>query len=72
MKRKGMQSFELKQRREIRRRNHIALDLHSPKYRPRIKERKMDEEQYEMDFSDWEDGYDPYNFEVETKDGIRD
>lgn len=33
-----MKSFEPKRRREVRRLNHIAKDLHSPKYRQRIKE----------------------------------
>ena len=37
---KGMRSFGVKQRREQRRRNHIARDLLTPKYRQRRKEGK--------------------------------
>lgn len=33
----GMDRFDDKYRRDIRRRNHIAKDLHSPKYQQRIK-----------------------------------
>ena len=36
----GMQSFGRKQKREQRRRNHIARDLNTPKYRQRVKESK--------------------------------
>lgn len=36
----GMKSFTRKQRREQRRRNHIAKDLGSSKYRQRRKEAK--------------------------------
>lgn len=37
---KGMNSYDSKQRRKIRRRNHVAKDLQTPKYRQRIKESK--------------------------------
>lgn len=36
----GWRSVPNKQRREFRRRNHIARDLHSGKYGPRIRESK--------------------------------
>lgn len=32
----GMQSFSHKQKREQRRRNHIAKDLNTPKYKQRV------------------------------------
>jgi hypothetical protein len=38
----GWRGVPAKQRREFRRRNHIARDLRSPKYGPRIKEDKKD------------------------------
>lgn len=41
---KGMRSYGRKQRREMRRRNHVAKDLHSPKYRQRKKEGKRKSE----------------------------
>lgn len=34
----GLQSFGRKQKREQRRRNHIARDLHTPKYKQRVKQ----------------------------------
>ena len=34
----GLRSYGEKQRRQVRRRNHVARDLHTPKYGPRIKE----------------------------------
>ena len=37
---KGLNGFSQKQRRAQRRRNHIARDLRTPKYGPRIKESK--------------------------------
>lgn len=50
---KGIRAYELKKRREIRRRNHIAYDLGSPKYRQRIipSKRKMKE----VEADDWFD-----------------
>ena len=36
----GLNSVERKQRRAQRRRNHIAKDLRTPKFGPRIKESK--------------------------------
>lgn len=56
----GWRGVPSKQRREFRRRNHIARDLRTPKYGPRIKESKRrhlinelheqeaDEEVYEL------------------------
>lgn len=44
---KGMKSYDAKQRREQRRRNHIAFDLGSSKYRQRVKEKKSDKWTYE-------------------------
>jgi hypothetical protein len=42
----GLGKFDPKQRREQRRRNHIARDLRTPKYRQRVVEdhRESDEE----------------------------
>ena len=36
----GMDRTTRKQRREVRRRNHVARDLYTPKYGPRIRETK--------------------------------
>lgn len=36
----GMRSVSRKQRRNVRRQNHIARDLATPKYRTRVVERK--------------------------------
>ena len=36
----GMRSYGTKERRAVRRRNHIARDLRTPKYGPRIRESK--------------------------------
>lgn len=36
----GMRSYEYKQKREQRRRNHIAKDLNTPKYKQRRVENK--------------------------------
>ena len=36
----GLNGYEGKQRKETRRRNHIAKDLRTPKYGPRIREVK--------------------------------
>lgn len=36
----GMRSVPRKQRRNVRRQNHIARDLATPKYRTRVVERK--------------------------------
>lgn len=47
----GMNKFDEKSRRAIRRqlhRNHIARDLHSPKYHTRVKEPKR---RYQDEFS---------------------
>jgi hypothetical protein len=42
----GMRSFGMKQKREQRRRNHIAKDLASAKYRQRRKEPKRREKEW--------------------------
>lgn len=44
----GMQSYDRKQRREQRRRNHVALDLGSPKYRQRVKESKKKKDKFDI------------------------
>lgn len=36
---KGIDRYEQKKRREVRRRNHVAKDLHEAKYRQRVKPR---------------------------------
>lgn len=36
----GWRAVEVKQRREFRRRNHVAKDLYTPKYGPKIRESK--------------------------------
>lgn len=50
---KGIRAYELKKRREIRRRNHIAYDLGSPKYRQRVVPSKRRMKEVEAD--DWFD-----------------
>lgn len=54
---KGLQSFGRKQRREVRRRNHIAYDLANPKYRQRIKDNNkkpsVKKDNYNADEFDW-------------------
>jgi hypothetical protein len=45
----GMKSYEPKQRREQRRRNHIARDLGTPKYRQRVKKNKDPEEDWNLE-----------------------
>lgn len=42
----GMNKYDAKQRREQRRRNHIAYDLGSSKYRQRVKKEKSDKWTY--------------------------
>lgn len=36
----GLKHYEPKQRRSVRRRNHLAKDLATPKYAPRVVEEK--------------------------------
>lgn len=45
----GMNAYTEKEKRAMRRRNHIAKDLGSPKYRPRVIEHRRDI------LFDWED-----------------
>lgn len=51
----GMQSFGRKEKREQRRRNHIARDLHTPKYKQRIKQGKKKKDRRQVEEND--DGY---------------
>ena len=56
---KGLQAYPKKERREIRRRNHMAYDLGHSKYRQRVKEGKrhlVDEDDYYNEYREaWED-----------------
>lgn len=36
----GLNKYDDKRRREMRRRNHVARDLRTPKYTPRVKQPK--------------------------------
>lgn len=56
----GMNHFESKQRRAVRRRNHIARDLRTPKYGPRIKESKKQHMIDELHEREAEDDYEHY------------
>lgn len=47
---RGMKSFAAKQRREQRRRNHIAFDLADRKYRQRIKPTKKPKRNWDEEF----------------------
>jgi hypothetical protein len=50
MSTKGINNYDEKERRKVRRRNHIAKDLRNPKYRMRILEEKdSDDWQWEVD-----------------------
>lgn len=49
---RGMKSYDAKQRREQRRRNHIAYDLADRKYRQRIKENKKPKYKWDEEFED--------------------
>jgi hypothetical protein len=67
---KGIHSYGRKERREVRRRNHIAYDLKTNKYRQRIKEGKPkmepdeDDDFFDYDYEDmYEDYYIPYENE---------
>lgn len=51
----GLNTYDSKQRREVRRRNHVAKDLLTPKYAPRVREVKkhhMIDELHEQDAND--------------------
>jgi hypothetical protein len=52
---KGMKAYTRKQRREQRRRNHVAKDLHSPKYRQRVKRNNREYEDWSL--KDWLDEF---------------
>lgn len=54
MKRKGMKSLPPKERREVRRRNHIALDLRTPKYRQRVVDKKRRSFE-DVPFTEWDE-----------------
>lgn len=52
----GIRSFEPKERRKVRRRNHVAKDLLSTKYRQRIREVKPKEDtSWKADVDDYYD-----------------
>lgn len=46
----GINSYDAKVRREIRRRNHIARDLGTPKYRQQIKQGRPKQPPPEIDY----------------------
>ena len=56
----GLNSYEQKQRRAQRRRNHIAKDLYTPKYGPRIRESKRQHLLDEIYDRELEDEYELY------------
>ncbi len=49
---KGMNRFEDKERRKQRRHNHIARDLRTPKYKPRVIKLKNKQPPKLEDFND--------------------
>lgn len=53
----GMRSVPRKQRRNVRRQNHLARDLATPKYRIRVVERKNSRDKWRKELSqgDYED-----------------
>ena len=53
----GLKGCPPKQRREVRRRNHIARDLRTPKYGPRIRESKKQHLIDELHRQEMEDEY---------------
>ena len=59
----GLQRYYGKQRREQRRRNHVARDLYTPKYGPRIRESKR---QHLIDDLHRKDLEEDYHFFKET------
>jgi len=46
----GMNKFDEKDRRAVRRRNHVARDLRSPKYAPRVVRARTREDEDERRF----------------------
>lgn len=58
MVKRGMKAYEAKERRAVRRRNHVAYDLRSPKYHQRVvPSKKKGKRAVEPEF-DWEDDED--------------
>ena len=51
---KGMRSYDPKQRRRIRRQNHIHKDLRTPKYRQRVEKNKFHDYEQAIKYKDWE------------------
>jgi len=47
-------------KRQVRRRDHIARDLRTPKYRPRVIPDKKKDERPSIFLDDYEIGYEPY------------
>lgn len=56
MTKRGLNKYEGKERRRLRRKNHVARDLHTPKYRQRTKEGKRPPPP-EPDIDDWDEEY---------------
>lgn len=57
MTKHGMGFYSPKDRRRIRRQNHIARDLRTPKYHQRVIDKKEEEE---VKYWDYEDDFEPY------------
>lgn len=55
----GMKSYSKKQKRAMRRRNHIALDLADEKYRQRVLKNKRKE--IKPDEDEWRDADDDFS-----------
>jgi hypothetical protein len=49
----GLNKFDDKRRREMRRKNHIALDLRTPKYKPRVVKPKNKDDYENWTNKDW-------------------
>jgi len=56
MTKHGMGFYSPKDRRRIRRQNHIARDLRTPKYHQRV----IDKKEEEVKYWDYEDDFEPY------------
>jgi len=52
---RGMDRYDAKQRRKVRRFNHIAKDLRTDKYRMRRVEDKRDREKYPVNYEELDD-----------------
>lgn len=57
MTKHGIRFYVPKDRRRIRRQNHIARDLRTPKYHQRVIDKKEEEE---VKYWDYEDDFEPY------------